>query len=73
MSQELLLPQTVHLDLEDVNLIFAKKHLRELETLGFRLKLIDDENFEILAIPQILEGEDWDKIFAEFAEYFRCC
>lgn len=70
LSQKLLIPQGIKSTLEEVNILFEKIHHRALDNLGFSLKLIDDESFEVHSINKSLAGEDLDKIFSEFAQYF---
>ncbi|PID70330.1 hypothetical protein CSB37_03010 [bacterium DOLZORAL124_38_8] len=70
ISQELLLPQTISLPLESVTAICEPQNQTQLQNLGFSFTLISDESVELFAIPQILEGEDFETILQDFAHYF---
>lgn len=70
LQQKLLIPEKTKLTLEETSVLFEEHNRRVLEKLGFSLQLIDDERFEILAVPQLLEGENMSEVLADFAQNF---
>lgn len=69
-SQSLLIPEKIRLEIDEVEILFQERNKALLKRYGFDFQILGDEEIEVLAIPQLLEGEKIPEIFQSFAEHF---
>lgn len=68
-TQKLLISQKINFEEEAISLFFENQ--KEIKKIGFTLNFLDDESFEILEIPNLLENEDLEKFFQSLIPYFQ--
>ncbi|NJP03795.1 hypothetical protein HC823_00760 [Candidatus Gracilibacteria bacterium] len=62
-------PQKVELSLDQRDILW--EHKSDLETLGFEISFSEDNTLAINQIPSLLDGENLENMFADFADFLK--
>ena len=68
-SQQLLFPQTIELNTQDLTLV--KENSNELMDLGFRFDYLNKNSIVILGIPSMLTQDNLESVFEEILEDYK--
>ena len=68
-SQQLLFPQTIELNTQDITIV--KENSNELMDLGFRFDYLNKNSIVVLGIPSMLTQDNLESVFEEILEDYK--